>query len=203
MSDCGTPARFERAFFARPAEQVARALLGVRLVSSIGGEIVAGRIVETEAYIGPHDPASHAAERIGRTVRNRAMFGEPGTAYVYRIHGHWCLNVVSDAAGFPAAVLVRAIAPLEGLPLMRSRRWPARGPGRDRDIGRGPGNLTRALAVTGEHDTHSLDAPPIWLEPDTAPDAGDIVTAPRVGVTRAVEWPLRFYVRGDPHVSRR
>jgi len=198
-----TPAPLERAFFARPAEQLARAMLGTRLVSSVGGDVAAGRIVETEAYVGPHDPASHAAERIGRTRRNGAMFGEPGTAYVYRLYGHWCLNVVSDAAGYPAAVLVRAIAPLSGFPLMRARRWPDREPGRDRDLGRGPGNLTRSLGITGALDAHPLDTPPLWLETGPAPDASRVAVAPRVGVTRAADWPLRFFIRGDPHVSRR
>src|SRR5919109_621522 len=85
-------------FFARPAEVVARELLGVELVSTIGGSETRGRIVETEAYVGPHDDASHAALRIGRTTRNESMFGAPGIAYVYRIYGlHWCLNVVTDA----------------------------------------------------------------------------------------------------------
>ena len=110
-------------FYARPAESVARDLLGMVLVSTIGGSEVRGRIVETEAYVGPHDDASHAAARIGRTARNEAMYGEPGVAYVYRIYGvHWCLNAVTDVADFPAAVLIRALEPIRGISLMRRRR---------------------------------------------------------------------------------
>jgi DNA-3-methyladenine glycosylase len=96
------------------------------LVSDVGGMRTAGMVVETEAYIGPHDPASHAAERIGRTLRNASMFGPPGIAYVYRIYGiHWCLNAVTDAEEYPAAVLIRALQPVTGIDVMRLRRCPA------------------------------------------------------------------------------
>src|SRR5690606_19885019 len=96
------PGALAPSFYARSAEQVARGLLGAVLVSTIGGRRTSGRIVETEAYVGPHDPASHAAERIGRTARNQAMYGQPGRAYVYRIYGiHWCLNAVTDQVDFP------------------------------------------------------------------------------------------------------
>jgi len=189
-----------QSFFDRNAEEVARDLLGAILVSSLGGDgVTAGRIVETEAYPGPHDPASHAAERIGRTARNASMFGAPGTAYVYRIYGlHWCLNVVTGAEGYPAAVLIRALEPLVGIEIMRRRRN-----GRpDRELASGPGRLTEALAITGAHDRRPLDRPPLLLLPGRPVDPRDTVAGPRIGVSRAADWPLRFYVRGSEWVSR-
>lgn len=191
------------AFFGRPAEAVARALLGCRLVSTIAGERTAGRIVETEAYIGPHDPASHAAERIGRTARNESMYGAPGIAYVYRIYGvHWCLNAVTDAQHFPAAVLIRALEPVEGIEVMRRRRSLPTRALRDRELCSGPGRLAAALAITGTLDGHRLNHSPLWIsEGDAVPDAM-VTSAPRVGITRAADWPLRFYLRGSPWISR-
>lgn len=190
------------AWFARPAEDVARSLLGAVLVSRIDGRETAGRIVETEAYTGPHDPASHAAERIGRTTRNDAMFGRPGTAYVYRIYGvHWCLNVVTDAPGFPAAVLIRALEPLRGLDVMRARRFAGQKHLTDRSLASGPGRLASAIGVRGEHDGLQLDRPPLWLEAGDASSDERIRSGPRIGVTRAADWPLRFWVADSPWVS--
>ncbi len=187
-------------FYARSAERVARSLLGHLLVSTIGGQRTAGRIVETEAYVGPHDDASHAAERIGRTLRNASMFGAPGIAYVYRIYGvHWCLNVVTDRVDYPAAVLIRALEPLEGIDVMRARRAAVRA---ERDLCSGPGKLAQALGITGALDGHALDAPPLWIVHGRRVAAKHVVTCARIGVTRAHDWPLRFYQRGNPHVSR-
>jgi DNA-3-methyladenine glycosylase len=195
------PAPLPPEFYARPAETVARELLGARIVSEIDGVRVAGEIVETEAYVGPHDAASHAWEKFGRTKRNDAMFGAPGTAYVYLIYGtHWCINVVTDEAEFPAAVLIRAAQPVEGIDAARERR-----PGRpDRELMRGPGNLARALGVTGEQNHHPLSGPPLWIEAGrTVPDA-EAAAGPRIGIAahRAAEWPLRFWFRGSPWVSK-
>jgi DNA-3-methyladenine glycosylase len=188
-------------FYARSAEVVARDLLGTLLVSTVGGEAV-GRIVETEAYVGPHDDASHAAARIGRTKRNASMFGPPGTAYVYRIYGvHWCLNIVTDAADYPAAVLIRAFEPVRGVPLMRRRRHLTRPDAPDHALGRGPGNVAAALAVTGEQDGHMLAAPPLWIAAGAVPDEA-VGRGPRIGITRASDWPLRFWVLGNASVSR-
>jgi DNA-3-methyladenine glycosylase len=187
-------------FFARPSVEVAPALLGTVLVSTVGGRLTAGRIVETEAYVGPDDPASHAAERIGRTRRNESMFGAPGIAYVYRIYGvHWCLNAVTDRLDFPGAVLIRALEPLDGLETMRERR---RGVP-DRGLTSGPGKLASALGITGDLDGHPLRAEPLLIAAGDAiaPDA--IEVGPRIGITRAADWPLRFCVRLNPHVSRR
>jgi DNA-3-methyladenine glycosylase len=191
-------------WYARPAEHVARDLLGRVLHSSIGGVATAGRIVETEAYIGPHDPASHAAERIGRTVRNEAMYGAPGTAYVYRSYGiHWCLNVVTDEPDFPAAVLIRAVEPVLGVDAMRARRAAGQKSLPETALASGPGRLAAALGIGGEHDGQRLDRDPLWIVageplPDTAVAAG-----PRIGITRAADWPLRFREAGSRWLSRR
>jgi DNA-3-methyladenine glycosylase len=191
-------------FFERPAEQVARALLGAVLVSAIGGVEAAGRIVETEAYIGPHDPASHAAERTGRTRRNAAMFGAPGTAYVYRIYGvHWCLNTVTDAADFPAAVLIRALEPLTGTDVMQARRAPAGQLLPARQLCSGPGKLAQALAIDGALDGACLDVPPLTVHPGTLQAGEEVRAGPRIGITRAIDWPLRFVIVGSPWLSRR
>lgn len=188
------PARF----YERAAAVVARDLLGRVVVSEIGGERASGEIVEVEAYVGPHDEASHAHERFGRTARNAVMFGRPGLSYVYRIYGiHWCLNAVTDEEGFPAAVLIRALRPLDGIEVARRRR-----PGRpDVDLMRGPGNLCRALGISGQENGHPLEAPPLWIEEGrTIPDA-EVWAGPRIGISRAADWPLRFWTPVSPFVS--
>ncbi len=190
----------EPSFYARPAEEVASDLLGCTIVSTVGGVEVAGTIVETEAYTGPEDEASHARARTGRTPRNAAMFGAPGTAYVYRIYGvHWCLNTVTTEEGHPAAVLIRAAAPLLGVETARARR--PRVP--DDALMRGPGNLCRALGISGELDAHPLQREPLRIHRGTPVDAERIVRGPRIGVTRAADLPLRFWIAGDPSVSAR
>jgi DNA-3-methyladenine glycosylase len=192
-----------RSFYARDTEVVARELLGTMLVSTIGGQRVEGRIVETEAYVGPHDPASHAAERIGRTRRNTTMFAAPGTAYVYRIYGvHWCLNTVTMEEEYPAAVLIRALEPLRGLTTMRRRRWAQATAGPDRLIASGPGKLAAALGITGDLDGHNLQMPPLYILPGEPIPDREISAGPRIGITRAADWPLRFCVKGSRWVSR-
>lgn len=191
-------------FYARETEVVSRALLGKVLVSTVDGKRVEGRIVETEAYIGPHDPASHAAERIGRTKRNRAMFGPAGFAYVYRIYGvHWCLNAVTREADYPAAVLIRAVEPMYGLQTMRDRRWPAGASGSDRQLASGPGRLAAAFGITGALDHHDLIRPPLYIVGGDEIGDEDIVAGPRIGITQAIDWPLRFCVRGSTWLSRK
>jgi DNA-3-methyladenine glycosylase len=181
-----------------PVLAAARALLGRRLVSTVGGELTVGVIVETEAYAGPDDPASHAATLRGRTERNRAMFGPPGRAYVYRSHGvHWCMNVVTGAEGVAQAVLLRGIEPLEGIEVMARRRGGAR------PLGSGPGRLCAALGITGALYGHDLREPRLscstagWQVEDDA-----VGVSRRVGVSAAADWPYRFYVRGSRGVSR-
>jgi DNA-3-methyladenine glycosylase len=174
------------------------------LVSDVGGHPTSGRIVETEAYVGPHDPASHAAERIGRTLRNASMFGQPGSAYVYRIYGvHWCLNAVTDRTGFPAAVLIRALEPLSGLAMMQRRRAPAGTLLPPRQLCSGPGRLAQALGIDASLDGHLLRRPPLRIVAGAAPADVGVVATTRVGVTRAADWPLRFYMRSNPWISRR
>ncbi|CAN5727806.1 DNA-3-methyladenine glycosylase [soil metagenome] len=186
-------------FFNRPAERVARELLGALLVAGEGPLRCAAEIVETEAYAGPEDEASHAHIRFGVTPRNTVMFGAPGLAYIYLIYGiHWCLNAVTGEIGFPAAVLIRAARPMEGIELMRARR-----PGRpDRDLLRGPGNLTRALAMDGSLNGHPLSRAPLQLMPGSPVAEERIRCGPRIGISRAVDWPLRFRVADSPYVSR-
>lgn len=192
-----------RSFYARASDVVARELLGKHLVSTIAGKRVSGRIVETEAYVGPHDDASHAAARIGRTRRNESMFARPGTAYVYKIYGmYWCLNAVTDEVDFPAAVLIRAVEPLEGLETMRKRRWPTGKTGPDRSIASGPGKLALAFAITGALDGHDLCKRPLFITEGENYTRAQVAIGPRIGITRAVDWPLRFYVKTSPFLSR-
>jgi DNA-3-methyladenine glycosylase len=185
------------AFFLRDTAAVARDLLGSLVRSSVGGQVVEGIIVEAEAYVGPHDPASHAAERIGRTPRNKSMFGAAGTAYVYRSHGvHWCLNVVTGEEGFPAAVLLRGVEVVRGAEVARARRE------HREPLGAGPGRLCQALDVTGSLDGHPLSLPPLELRGGWDVPDGAVAVSGRVGISSAADWPLRFYVRGHSQVSR-
>jgi DNA-3-methyladenine glycosylase len=184
-------------FFARDTVAVARALLGQLLVSEVGGRRCLARIVETEAYVGPDDPACHAA-LWRRTARTEVMYGPPGFAYVYFTYGmHWCLNVVTGPEGYPAAVLVRAAAPLEGLATMRRRR----GAVPDRLLAAGPARLTEALGVDRRLYGHRLAEPPLWIAAGARVPPRRIVVGPRIGINVAADWPLRFHVRGDPCVS--
>lgn len=196
--DPGAWEPLEPAFYARPAREVARSLVGKLVVSMVGGARTAGLIVETEAYTGPEDPASHAAARVGRTARNEAMFGPPGTAYVYLSYGiHWCLNAASDRVDHPGAVLIRSLAPLDGLPIMRRRRGTP-----DRDLARGPGRLCQALGITGELNTHPLDRSPLLFLDAPPIDQDAIDVGPRIGISKAADWPLRFTLRGSRYLSR-
>lgn len=193
-------ARLTREFYARPTVEVARDLLGRRLVRMLDGERLAGRIVEVEAYVGYDDRASHAAR--GRTPRNAVMFGPPGYAYVYFIYGMYhCLNVVTESEGFPAAVLIRALEPLEGLAQMRARR---RSP--DGLLTNGPGRLCQALAITRAQNGADLcEGEELFIEADAPVPAAEVVATPRVGVRgdeRALTVPWRFLVRGSAYVSR-
>jgi DNA-3-methyladenine glycosylase len=173
--------------------------LGQVLVSEIGGRRTAGRIVETEAYLGPEDPASHGY-RARRTRRNESLFAAPGTAYVYFTYGmHWCLNAVTERAGFPSAVLIRALQPLEGLVIMRRRR----GGAVDRQLCSGPAKLCQALGVTGRQDGVPLTGlGALRIVRDATRQHTAIIATPRIGITHAAEWPLRFLIEDSPWVSR-
>lgn len=184
-------------FFARPTAEVARALIGCVVVSNVRGRRTAGRIVETEAYVGPHDPADHGYGA-RKTARNARLFGPPGTAYVFFSYGmHWLLNAVTERDDYPAAVLLRALEPLEGVETMRRRRGvddPLR-------LLSGPGKLAQALGVTGRLNGHALHQPPLRIEEGDGVGSEDVAVTPRIGISRAADWPLRFVVRGSPYAS--
>lgn len=194
-----SPALLDRAFFARPALAVARDLLGRRLVRLAGGDRLSGIIIETEAYGGADYLGCHA--RSGRTARNRSMWGPPGHAYVYFTYGmHWLLNLVAGQDGEPAAVLIRAVAPTEGLAAMRANR-----PGRpDRALADGPAKLCQALEIDGAWDGQDLCAPGagLFVEAGAAVPEAVVVTGARVGLHSVPEpWksvPWRFRTRPSP-----
>jgi DNA-3-methyladenine glycosylase len=184
-------------FYARPTEEVARGLLGQILVSDVGGRRrrTVGRIVEVEAYVGPHDPACHAYGH-RRTERTEPLYGPPGTAYVYFTYGmHWCLNAVTEPRDYPAAVLIRALEPIAGFATMRARR------GKE-PLCSGPARLCEALGVTGALNGASLQRSALRIVGGQKPKPGEIVTGPRIGVTQAADWPLRFYLKDSPWISR-
>jgi DNA-3-methyladenine glycosylase len=186
------------AFYARPTEVVARELLGCILECRTPDGIAAGRIVETEAYVGEHDLACHAAA--GRTARTAPLYGPPGMSYVYFIYGvHWCFNAVTRVAGEPSAVLVRALEPLRGLALMRERRAAAR---RDVDLTNGPGKLCAALGITGAHNALPLQQPPVVIRRGEPVPAARVQVTPRIGIRQCADWPLRWIVADSPYVSR-
>ena len=187
------PAPADPRFYARSVHEVARDLIGCTVRH--GG--AAGRIVEAESY-HQSEPASHAYA--GMTVRNRSLFGPPGTAYVYRSYGiHACLNLVAESDGVGAAVLIRALEPLEGLDLMRARR----GLERPEDLCSGPGKLTQALGIGLELDGSSLCGGPIEVRPPSSgARAVRVVRGGRIGITKAVDLPWRFCDAGSRHVSR-
>jgi DNA-3-methyladenine glycosylase len=196
--------RLSRDFFARDTLTVARELLGQRLVRVLDGDRprLSGRVVEVEAYVGEDDQASHA--RPGRTKRNAPMYGPPGHAYVYLIYGmHHCFNIVTEREGFPAAVLVRALEPLEGIEEMQALR----GGRPDLPLTSGPARLCQALDINRGFDGADLCAPDalLFLEKDTVVPGEVVVAGPRIGVRGdeiAVAAPWRFYVRDSKFVSR-
>ena len=192
-----------RDFYARPTLDVARALIGKVLVHDTPAGSASGIIVETEAYIGESDPACHAAP--GPTARNAPLYGPPGIAYVYLNYGvHYLVNAVTELEGSPAAVLIRALEPHEGESLMRRRR--ARGTGRSArafsitELCRGPGNLTRALAISLRQNLRDLTAGPLRIE-DRALPARDVAWTPRIGITVGVESEWRCIAVGSDAVS--
>lgn len=185
------------AFYDRATELVARELLGTVLECTTPEGVTRGRIVETEAYLGPDDPACHAAA--GLTARTQHLFGPPGRAYVYLIYGmYWCFNAVTRERGHGAAVLVRGVHPIDGVELMRRRRPNAR---RERDLTNGPGKLCLAMGIVGAMNGASLRSGPVVIRADERVSDADVEVTPRIGITQAAEWPLRYLVRDDPFVS--
>jgi DNA-3-methyladenine glycosylase len=182
--------RLNRSFFARSVHEVAPELIGATmLVDGVGGIIV-----EVEAY-HQSEPAAHSYR--GPTPRTMVMFGPPGFAYVYRSYGiHWCINFVCEPEGSAAAVLIRALQPTHGIPAMRRRR----GLHDERTLCSGPGKLTGALAITNRHNGLALDAPPIAVHARRA--TPEIVSGPRIGITKAVELPWRYGLKDSRFLSK-
>jgi DNA-3-methyladenine glycosylase len=188
-----------RAFYNRPTLTVAEELLGKVLVHRTPGGVAAGMIVAAEAYIGEDDPACHAAP--GPTPRNAPLYGPPGMAYVYLNYGiHYLVNAVAEAEGHPAAVLIRALHPVDGLALMRKRRAPDGSHIDDADLCRGPGNLTRALGITLTDNLLDLTSRRLFIEDRRLP-RGAIAWGPRIGIRVGVDKPWRCWIAGHPSVS--
>jgi len=189
--------RFPRDFYLDDTFRLVPKILGKLLVRRIGKKIVAGRIVEVEAYVG-NDPASHAAK--GMTSRNQVMFEAGGVAYVYFTYGmHYCFNIVTDRQGYPAALLVRALEPVAGIDLMRKRR-------KNRpfeELTNGPAKLCQALMIDRNQNGKLLDRPDLFLADDgfKIPRSA-IISSTRIGIKSGTESEWRFYVRGNRFVSK-
>lgn len=184
-------------FYRRPTLEVARDLLGKMFVRRLGGELLSGRIVEVEAYHQDGDEAAHSAR--GRTARNEVMFRAGGLLYVYFTYGmHFCLNVVTEGEGVGAAVLIRALEPIDGIAVMRRNRPRAR---RDVDLANGPAKLCQAFAIHREHNGLQLDGTVVGIaDAPRLPESAILVTT-RVGISRGRELPWRFFIDGSSHVS--
>ena len=186
-----------QSFYLQDTVTVARRLLGCTLIHDGESGRTTGRIVETEAYLAA-DEASHSFR--GPTTRNGVMFGPPGYAYVYFIYGvHFCMNAVTQPQGMAEAVLIRALEPLDGLALMMERRRTTD----PRNLCSGPGKLCQALGIGAAQNGAPLFDGGLWIRGGDRPDAADIVATTRVGITRAADLPLRFYLRDNPYISKR
>ncbi|MGD2249991.1 MAG: DNA-3-methyladenine glycosylase [Candidatus Methanofastidiosia archaeon] len=187
--------KLKKSFYQEKAVNVAKNILGCKLVSEIGGKNkrTAGIIVETEAYTGEDDPGSHAYT--GKTTRNSIMYGEPGRAYVYLIYGmYYLFNVVTCAPEVPGAVLIRALEPAEGVDTMKKRR----NTDKIDNVTTGPGKLTQALGIASDHNGLDITGDTLWIEEYTTP--GHIGVSSRIGV--ADEQLLRFFIKGNKFVSK-
>ena len=185
-------------FYDRPVLEVARDLLGKVFVRKLGGQLLAGKIVETEAYHETGDPSCHAHR--GKTKRNEVMFGPPGHLYVYFTYGmHYCMNVVAEKEGTAAAVLVRALEPLEGLDIMQKNRGEKF---RVKDYCNGPAKLCQALGITTEQNGSSLLSGGIIIADGQTISDSDTAVATRIGISQGKEHPWRFYIRGNGFVSK-
>lgn len=191
--------KLPRSFYAQPTIQVARQLLGKYLVCESSDGKTVGKIVETEAYVGPHDLACHASK--GRTARTEVMFGPPGHAYVYFIYGvYYCLNIVTQEVGHASAVLIRALEPIEGIELMERRRKTSE----LRNLASGPGKLCLALAIDKALNGLDMRGDVLYVE-DRGEPPPKIVATPRIGVDYAGKWkdkPWRFLIRRSDFVSK-
>jgi DNA-3-methyladenine glycosylase len=187
-----------RSFYDRETEIVAREMLGAVLECTTPHGKASGIIVETEAYVGEHDEACHAAA--GRTRRTEPLYGRPGISYVYFIYGvHWCFNAVTRGEGLPSAVLVRAIQPLTGERLMRERRGSKVS---GVNLTNGPGKLCAALGIDGSLNGVSLQRGSLVIRAGGPVPDSDVLVTPRIGITKAADWPLRYLVKGNQFVSK-
>ncbi|MEO6863988.1 MAG: DNA-3-methyladenine glycosylase [Gemmatimonadaceae bacterium] len=185
-------------FYARDTELVARDMLGMLLQCTTPQGTTSGIIVETEAYVGEHDAACHAAA--GLTARTAPLYERAGIAYVYFIYGmYWCFNVVTRAKGSPSAVLVRAVEPVRGIEVMRRRRPRAH---RDLDLTNGPGKLCLAMAIDGSMNRQSLQRGSLTVRDYMSYPDSQVAITPRIGIRHAADWPLRWIVSGNEYVSR-
>jgi DNA-3-methyladenine glycosylase len=202
--DRSTPHILTAAFYRRDTVTVARELLGCILVSTAGGQLTSGRIVETEAYLGSDDPGSHAATK-GVTKRNAVMYGPPGRAYVYFTYGnHHMLNVVTERDGVAGAVLIRALEPLEGVPVMQCRRAAGRSAPDQlglRDLTSGPGKLAAALGIDLTANGTPLDGSATLSVLERQGEPRAVLASGRIGLSAGHEAELRFYLEGSPYVS--
>jgi DNA-3-methyladenine glycosylase len=188
--------KLDRQFYDRPTLKVAKELLGKYLVVKMNGEILSGKIVETEAYIGYKDPASHAYR--GMTPRNSVMFGDPGYAYVYFTYGmHHCLNLVTEKSGYPAAVLLRALEPVQGIETMQNRRKLKS----LTDLASGPAKLCQALGVDLKLNGTDMCSDIIYVE-DRGETIEKIGSSSRIGITEEKKRKWRFFIRNNEYVSR-
>jgi len=186
-------------FYSGDTLGVARNLLGKFLVRKTAGGAMVGKIVETEAYHEVGDPSCHAHR--GMTARNAVMFGPPGRLYVYFTYGmHYCMNIVTEKEGVAAAVLIRALEPVAGIPLMQKNRGPK---AIEKNLANGPAKLCQALAITTAQNGHSLQSDDLYVSNgETVLDA-DVVTTTRIGISAGADLPWRFYLRGNPFVSKK
>ena len=173
-------------------------MLGTVLECETDDGLASGIIVETEAYLGEHDLACHAAA--GRTARTEPLYGPPGTSYVYFIYGmYWCFNAVTRSEGLPSAVLVRALEPLDGLALMHKRRPRIRN---DVELTNGPGKLCTALGIAGSMNGKTLQRKPLLIREGEPVSDDKVEVTTRIGITRCADWPLRWIVKGNRYVSK-
>ena len=189
-----------RRFYTRDTLKIAKAILGKVLVRRTPLGILTGKIVETEAYRGTDDPASHSFR--GKTGRNKVMFGKPGITYVYFTYGnHHCLNIVTEKSDIPAAVLIRAIEPLKGIETMKRNRSVEK----IIEVASGPGKLTKAFQITREDNNIDItdSSSNIGIYTPVGDKSFQIVQTTRIGIRLAQEFPWRFYIKGNPHVSNR
>ncbi|YCA44105.1 DNA-3-methyladenine glycosylase [Bacillus sp. JZ8] len=191
---------FQPEFFTQPTIELAQSLLGCLLIKETEDGIASGYIVETEAYKGPEDRAAHSFNN-RRTKRTEVMFGKQGYVYTYTMHRHCLVNIVSAEEGKPEAVLIRAVEPVTGIPLMYERRGQA--VKKEVQLTNGPGKLTKALGITMEDYGHDIRQPPLYIKKGILPK--QISSGPRIGIENSGEardYPWRFWIEGNPFVSR-